>query len=100
MLLAFFEIWGCLHELNSRYIMSQRHIKCVQHLGWFDSRLDTRWCNNLVVYYRQKKIAEKQDRVLAHMVKLEQKMIDMERRIMEKILSLDKKFESSPEKSK
>ena len=60
--------------------MSQRHIKCVKHLGWFDSWLDTGWCNNLVgVHHRQKKIAEKQDHVLAHMVKLEQTMIDMER---------------------
>ena len=49
------------------------------------------------VSYRQKKIAEKQDHVLAHMVKLEQTIIDMERRILEKILNLDKKFESSPE---
>ena len=47
------------------------------------------------VYYRQKKIAEKQDHVLAHMEKLEQTMIDTEKHILEKILRLDKKFDSS-----
>ena len=46
------------------------------------------------VYYRQKKISEKQDHVLAQMLKLERRMIDMERRISEKILRSDKKIDT------
>ena len=101
MLSALFEIWGCLHELNSSTYECPNDISHASStwvgliLGLILGGVITWW-----VYYRQKKIAEKQDHVLAHMVKLEQTMIDMERRIMEKILSLDKKFESSPEKSK
>ena len=92
---------GCLHELNSSTYECPNDISNASStwvgliLGFILGGVITWW-----VYYRQKKIAEKQDHVLAHMVKLEQTMIDMERRIMEKILSLDKKFESSPEKSK
>jgi type II secretory pathway component PulF len=64
-------------------------------LGLILSGVITWW-----VYYRQKKISEKQDHVLAQMLKLERRMIDMERRISEKILSSDKKIDSTLENKK
>ena len=65
-------------------------------MGWFDCRSGIGSVITWWVSYRQKKIAEKQDHVLAHMVKLEQTMIDTEKHILEKILRLDKKFDAIP----
>ena len=93
--------WGCMSELDpscTREVFDMTNAASTWVgliAGVAIGSVITWW-----VYYRQKKIAEKQDHVLAHMVKLEQTIIDMERRILEKILNLDKKFESSPEKRK
>ena len=99
MLSALFEIWGCLHELNSSTYECPNDISNASStwvgliLGLILGGVITWW-----VYYRQKKIAEKQDYVLAHMVKLERRMVDMEKNVLEKILSLERKFDSSPER--
>ena len=88
--------WGCMSELDpscTREVFDMTNaastwVGLIAGVGI--GSVITWW-----VYYRQKKIAEKQDHVLAHMVKLEQTMIDTEKHILEKILRLDKKFDSS-----
>jgi hypothetical protein len=78
------EIWGCMHEFNSTAYICTNDISNASSTwvgliaGVGIGSVITWW-----VYYRQKKIAEKQDHALAHMVKLEQTMIVMEKRILE-----------------
>ena len=93
--------WGCMSELDpscTREVFDMTNaastwVGLIAGVGI--GSVITWW-----VYYRQKKIAEKQDHVLVHMLKLERRMIDMERRISEKILSPDKKIDSSLENNK
>ena len=95
-------IWGCMAEFNTTpgYVCPHDISNAASMwvglvLGLILGGVLTWW-----VYYRQKKISEKQDHVLAHMLKLERRMLDMERRISEKILSSDKNIDSSLENNK
>ena|SRR4249919_3180504 len=102
MLVENITIWGCMPEFNTTtgYVCPHDISNAASMwvglvLGLILGGVITWW-----VYNRQKKISEKQDHVLAHMLKLERRMIDMERRISEKILSSDKKIDSSLENNK
>ena len=50
------------------------------------------------IYNRQKKTSKKQDAVIEHILRLEQRMIRVEKNMLEKILELDQKNDSTHEK--
>lgn len=49
------------------------------------------------IYNRQKKTSKKQDAVIEHILRLEQRMIRVEKNMLEKILQLDQKNDSTHE---
>jgi hypothetical protein len=50
------------------------------------------------IYNRQKKTSRKQDATIEHLLRLERKMILMEKSMLEKILELDQKIDCTHEK--
>ena len=111
MLSAFFEIWGCLQELNSTTYVCPHDISNASStwvgliLGLVLGGVITWW-----VYYRQKKISRQQDELLDKVKELAEKNVNLEEshekmltsienfekhhdRILNQILKLDEKID-------
>ena len=111
MLSAFFEIWGCLHELNSTTYVCPHDISNASStwvglvLGLVLGGVITWW-----VYYRQKMISKQQDNLLEKVKELVEKNVNLEEShekmlkaienfqkhhetVLNQILQLDKKID-------
>ena len=111
MLSAFFEIWGCLHELNSTTYTCPHDISNASStwvglvLGLVLGGVITWW-----VYYRQKMISKQQDDLLEKVKVLVEKNVNLEEShekmlkaienfqkhretVLSQILQLDKKID-------
>src|SRR6476646_1066189 len=98
MLSAFFEIWGCLQELNSTTYVCPHDISNASStwvglmLGFVLGGVITWW-----VYYRQKKISKQQDDLLENVKELTEKNVILESH--EKMLKSIEEFQKHQETS-
>ena len=91
--------WGCMPELiptcpKETFDMTNNSSTWVGLIAGLVIGAIISWW----IYNRQKKTSKKQDTIITHLLRLEQRMIRLEKNTLEKILELDQKINSTHEK--
>jgi hypothetical protein len=93
-------MWGCMAELDPEckreiFDMTNAASTWVGLIAGVGIGAAITWW----IYYRQKKISDKQDHLIKHMVKLEDKILNLEQNMLEKVTKLSDKIDSTREKN-
>ena len=91
--------WGCMPELiptcsKETFDMTNNSRTWVGLIAGLAIGAVISWW----IYNRQKKTSKKQDTIITHMMRLEQRILQVERNMLEKILELDQKIDSKHDK--